>query len=214
MRRILNSLGYSYRKLRPIPEKSATPEEQEKFMRETNELVVDLIHKGYEILSEDEAACQKWSSGGYAWRRRGGDDTVNVSFSKATVKMFGALGEGGHHIQVTDALNSDNFIDFLKSLLEIYPKFALVLDNASCHKSVKVNGFVESTGGDIVLIFLPPYTPQLSPIEIQWRKLKRLLAGQCFESLEDLKIAIETMVAKEMKSVKLMSYLTNEYKPT
>ena len=183
MRRILNSLGYSYRKPRPISEKSATTEEQ-KFMRETNELVVDLIKKGYAILSEDEATCQKWSSGGYAWRRRGGYDTVDVSFSKATVKMFGALGKDGHHIQVADALNSDNFIDFLKSLLEIYPKFALVLDNASCHKSAKVNEFVEFAGGNIVLIFLPTYTPQLNPIEIQWRELKRLLVGQCFESLK------------------------------
>ena len=46
MRRILNFLGYSYRKPRPIPEKSATPEEQEKFMLETNELVADLTKKG------------------------------------------------------------------------------------------------------------------------------------------------------------------------
>ena len=213
MRRILNSLGYSYRKLRPIPEKSATPEEQEKFMRETNELVVDLTKKGYAILSADEAACQKWSSGGYAWRRRGGHDTVDVSFSKATVKMFGALGKDGHHIQVADALNSDTFVAFLKKLQTIYTKFALVLDNASCHKSAKVNEFVESAGGNIVLIFLPAYTPQLNPIEIQWRELKRLLAGQCFKSLEDLKIAIETIVAREMKPVKLMSYLTDEYKP-
>ena len=101
----------------------------------------------------------------------------------------------------------------MKSLLKIYPKFVLVLDNASCHRSAKVNEFIESAGGNIVLIFLPAYTPQLNPIEIQWRELKRLLAGQCFESLEDLKDAIETIVAKEMKSVKIMSYLTDEYKP-
>lgn len=64
-----------------------------------------------------------------------------------------------------------------------------------------------------MLVFLPAYTPQLNPIEMQWREPKRLPAGQCFESLEDLKDAIETIVAKEMKSVKLMSYLTDEYKP-
>ena len=64
-----------------------------------------------------------------------------------------------------------------------------------------------------MLIFLPAYTPQLNPIEMQWRDLKRLPAGQCFESLEDLRDAIETIVAKEMKPVKPMSYLTDEYKP-
>ena len=155
MRRILNFLGYSYRKPRPIPEKSATPEEQEKFMRETNELVVDLTKNGYAILSGDEAACQKWSSGGYAWMLRGGHDTVDVSFSKATVKMFGALGKDGHYMQVADALNSDAFMAFLKSLLKIYPKFALVLDNASCHRSAKVMNSSSLPAATSCLSFCP-----------------------------------------------------------
>lgn len=213
MRRILNALGYSYRKLRPVPEKSATPEEQKEFMDSTNRLVVDRMDLGYAILCGDEAACQRWSAGGYAWRARGGHDTVDVSFSRATVKMFGALGRKGHHIRVVDALNSDTFIDFLKMLQETYSKFVLVLDNASCHKSDKVNRFIESTGGDIELVFLPPYTPQLNPIEVQWRELKRLLAGQCFDSLEDLKDAIETIVEKELRPVRIMPYLTDQYKP-
>ena len=63
------------------------------------------------------------------------------------------------------------------------------------------------------LSFCPHTRHNSTQLEIQWRELKRLLAGQCFESLEDLKDAIETIVAKEMKSVKLMSYLTDEYKP-
>ena len=213
MRRILNTLGYSYRKPRPIPEKSATPEEQKEFMDHTNRLVVDLMGRGYTILCWDETACQKWSSGGYAWRARGGHDTVDVPFSRATVKMFGALGRKGHHIRVVDALNSDTFIDFLKWLLETIPKFAIILDGAGYHRSNKVSKFIESTNGSIKLMFLPPYTPQLNPIETQWRELKRLLAGQCFKSLEDLKDAIETIADKEMKPVKIMSYLTDQYNP-
>ena len=112
---------------------------------------------------------------------------------------------------MVDALNSDTFIDFLKVLQETYPKFVYVLDNASCHRSEKVNRFIGSTGGDIVLVFLPPYTPQLNPIEVQWRELKRLLAGQCFKTLEDLKGAIEVIVDREMKPVKIMPYLTEQY---
>ena len=176
-------------------------------------MVVDLTRNGCAIPGGDEAACQKWSGGGYAWRPRGGCDTVDASFSKAAVKMFGALGKDGHRIQAADALNSDTFMAFLKSLLKTCPKFALVLDNASCHRSAMVNEFIESAGGSIVLIFLPACTPQLNPIEVQWGKPRRLPAGQCFESLGGLKDAIGTIVAREMKSVKLMSYLTDEYKP-
>ena len=96
-------------------------------------------------------------------------------------------------------------------LQETYPKFVYVLDNAFCHRSEKVNRFIGSTVGDIVLVFLPPYTPQLNPIEVQWRELKRLLAGRRFHSLEDLRDAIEAIVDREMKPVKIMAYLTDQY---
>ncbi|MCE2508524.1 MAG: transposase [Nitrosopumilaceae archaeon] len=43
-------------------------------------------------------------------------------------------------------------------------------------KSNKVTKFVESTKGNIKLGFLPPHTPQLNPIETQWRVQRRLLA--------------------------------------
>ena len=102
-------------------------------------------------------------------------------------------------------------IDFLKILQKSYKKFVLILDNASCHKSVMVEEFIKSTGGDIVLVFLPPYTPQLNPMEIQWRELKRLLACRYFDSLEELKDAIKAIAQKELKPVKIMSYLTDQY---
>ena len=59
------------------------------------------------------------------------------------------------------------------------------------------------------LVFLPPYTPQLNPIEMQWAVLKRLLSGRYFRSVEKLKKTIITLVDNgEMKPVRLMSYLT------
>ncbi|MCE2507806.1 MAG: transposase, partial [Nitrosopumilaceae archaeon] len=67
--------------------------------------------------------------------------------------------------------------------------------------------------GRIKLIFLPPHTPQLNPIEIQWRVLKRLLACRYFETLEEIKNAIEAIVQGEMKPVRLMPYLTDRYRP-
>ena len=52
MRRILDALGYSYRKPRPIPEKSATPEEQKEFMDSTNRLVVDRMERAMRYCAE------------------------------------------------------------------------------------------------------------------------------------------------------------------
>ena len=70
------------------------------------------------------------------------------------------------------------FQGFLEWIRRDHPKFYMVLDNASCHKSKMIREYVESAGDDITLEFLPPYTPQLNPIETAWRDLKRRLAGR------------------------------------
>ena len=66
--------------------------------------------------------------------------------------------------------------------------------------------YVESAGDDIALEFLPPYTPQLNPIETAWRDLKRRLAGRHFRSTDELKRAITTIVECEMGN-RLKGYL-------
>ncbi len=157
----------------------------------------------------DEAAVQIWSDAKYGWRRTGGHDTVRQGFSKKSAKLIGSLGSDGYRIRAIDAINSETFIEFLQDLLKAYPKLILVMDNASCHHSRMVTEFVESTGGAIRLVFLPPYTPQLNPIEMQWGMLKRLLSGRYFQSVEKLKETVASLVESgEMKPVKLMSYLT------
>ena len=83
----------------------------------------------------------------------------------------------------------------------------MVLDNASYHKSKAVMEYVESTGGDVELEFLLPYTPQLNPIETAWRDLKRRLVGRYFRSTDELKHSITTIVEHEMGN-RLKRYLT------
>ena len=47
----------------------------------------------------------------------------------------------------------------------------VVMDNASFHKSQKTRELIESVGCRI--IFLPPYSPDLNPIEKFWANMKR-----------------------------------------
>ena len=46
----------------------------------------------------------------------------------------------------------------------------LVIDNSSFHKSKKVTDLVEQAGCRV--IFLPPYSPDLNPIEHHWAAIK------------------------------------------
>ena len=64
--------------------------------------------------------------------------------------------------------------------------------------------------GEIRLVYLPPYTPQLNSIEIQWRVLKDMLAGRYFGSTDDLICEITNLIdLGQMKPVKLMNYLSH-----
>ena len=68
--------------------------------------------------------------------------------------------------------------------------------------------YLAYVNGDIRLVFLPPYTPQLNPTEILWREIKRPLSCRYFESEEDLERAIMEIVGGgELKDVKTMDYL-------
>ena len=61
-------------------------------------------------------------------------------------------------------------------------------------------------GGDVELEFLPPYTPQLNPVETVWRDLKKRLAGRFFRSVDELKAAITAILEREMGN-RLKGYL-------
>ena len=160
------------------------------------------------LLYGDEAGVLRWNGGGYGWRRTGGRYTVKSTFSKQSVKMFGALGKDGFYMRPADALNSETFIEFLKELRRAYPKFVMILDNAGYHKSRMASRFIESAGGDIKLIYLPPHAPQLNPIEVQYMVLKRLLAGRYFENVDELRDAIVQIVQNEMKAIEIKVYAT------
>lgn len=58
----------------------------------------------------------------------------------------------------------------------------IVVDRASCHMSAKLK-----LPSNVVLLPLPPYSPELNPIERFWQELKRVLKWRLFDSLDNLK---------------------------
>jgi len=67
-----------------------------------------------------------------------------------------------------------------------------VMDNLSSHKIAGVEQRIEQCGAE--LLYLPPYSPDLNPIENAWSKLKGLLRVAKARTKEALDIAITELL--------------------
>ena len=74
--------------------------------------------------------------------------------------------------------------DFL--LPELKPGQVVIMDNATFHKSLETKRLVEGAGCQV--LFLPPYSPDLNPIEIFWANLKTKVRA-LLEEIKGIKLA-------------------------
>lgn len=94
-----------------------------------------------------------------------------------TTTLIAALGIDGMLCStvVDGAVNGDVFEAFVEQVLvpELRPGDVVVMDNLSSHKRARTRALIESAGA--ALEFLPPYSPDLNPIELVFSKIKQRL---------------------------------------
>ena len=94
-----------------------------------------------------------------------------------TTTLIAALGIDGVECSavVDGAVNANIFEAFVEQVLVpvLKPGDVVVMDNLSSHKRAKTRELIESVGAE--LMFLPPYSPDLNPIEMVFSKIKQLL---------------------------------------
>ena len=194
LRATLYRMNLSFRTLREVPHKSADLETCKKFIEDTQKRLSALAKAGYTNFYEDEMTMLLAALTGRGWMPRGGRETIQTTFSRRSLKVFGALGRDVLHVMAARSTKSEVFKVFLEALRQKYGRVAFVTDNAKSHKSKLIRDYLKSTGGDVVLIYLPPYTPQLNPIEIQWRMIKARLACRYFATEDEMERSIVRLV--------------------
>ena len=166
---------------RPVHYKTLTEEEEVQYVKDTVEAISKYASMGHTVLAADAAAFANGSSTARGLRPAGSKRTTRVNYSKKTLKVIGAIGTDVCHLNFCDSANSDSFIELLDLARAEHGKLFVILDNAKAHTSKKVKQYVKGTNGDVVLWYLPPYTPQHNPIEILWRELKRAIACRYYD---------------------------------
>src|SRR3954466_14957698 len=91
------------------------------------------------------------------------------------------------------------FLDFLKTdllpvLCDQKPDAILVMDNLSAHKNQAVRDAIQEAG--LTLHYLPRYSPDFSPIEPCWSKIKTTLRSAAARTIETLTTALSTAAAR------------------
>lgn len=126
----------------------------------------------------DETGIDTYLTREYGWSERGKPlmGTVSGRKFKRTGIVAAQMGKS-----IIAPLQYDGTMDsalfefwFVTHLLPNLPDNALVvMDNASFHRKSKLFPLAQQAG--IRLVFLPPYSPDLNPIEYFWASLKRHL---------------------------------------
>ena len=71
-------------------------------------------------------------------------------------------------------------------------RILIILDNASIHKKADILEKIAKEMPNIVLEFLPPYSPDYNLIELVWHSAKEFIANRLFESIEDLEALVHS----------------------
>jgi transposase len=178
------------------PTEQDRPDVQEKrraFLEEIGAVDID------DLVFLDESGCNVAMSSAYGRAPCG----VRVRDKKPAnwgknITVVGAISRDRvvcHHTMV-GAMNKPSFIHFVKNMLcpRIHRGAVVVLDNLRAHHAPEVREAVEAAGARV--LYMPPYSPELNPIELCWSFCKLWLRRLAKRTEEDLRKAIRSTLLR------------------
>jgi transposase len=116
--------------------------------------------------------------------------------------MIAAVGTEGPRAPFVfeGAMDTEMFVAYVKHVLvpELRLGDIVVMDNLRSHKNAHALELIEQAGAHVW--FLPPYSPDLNPIEKMWSKVKAFLRKVCARTQETLYQAIADALATVTQS--------------
>lgn len=172
MRQWLKIRGFVFKKPKKIPGK-LDPQQQETFITEYNDLKENL-NPGDVICFMDAVHPEYQSQAGYGWMKRNEQKTLQSTGKQVRLHLAGAICLTTMQLwtEEYETVDRDATIDFLKKLESSLEggTIHLMLDNARANKNKKMNEFLKTSR--IKVHYLPPYSPNLNPIERVWKLMR------------------------------------------
>lgn len=140
----------------------------------------------------DESGINKFLHKESGYAKKGEKIFAKISGNRFTRENFIAAKIGSKIVApgcYKGSCDTDLFNFWLENFLapQLTPGQTIIMDNASFHKSEKTRKIIENA--KCKLLFLPPYSPELNPIEKFWANFKQKIT-QSFENYTNLHDAI------------------------
>lgn len=191
MTKWLHANGFCYKKSHAVPAK-ADKEQQQKFIRFYQKLKEKARTKE-PIYFADSVHPQHQTQLVYGWILKGIRKEMAMNGKQKRLSFIGGICLEGHRFiyQQAETVNADTIALFLTELRKCHPekrKVHLIWDQARYHRDKEIQRLAKWLG--IELHYLPPYSPNLNPIE-RLRKImhEKVRYNQYYSSFSDFKDA-------------------------
>lgn len=183
MIKLLSRLGFEYRNPRALPRLPSVAK-QEAFVTAYEKLLNGLDARDRVVFC-DAVHPEYQTRPARGWIKKGDPVAVSRTTGRQRLNLHGALNleSGACHLVEAEAMNAETTVTLLSRLLDAYPearKIHVILDNARYHHAKMVREWLDTQGKRINLIFLPPYAPNLNPIERLWAVLHKTVTHNKF----------------------------------
>ena len=177
----LHQHSFSYKQPKTVPAK-ADVAKQEEFIEKYIELVAN-TPANEPILFMDSAHPTMETKVVCGWIRKGADKPIAQTASRTRVNVMGAIELISMNVVscCPDYVNAETTVAFFDQLKAAYPiasSIHIILDQSGYHRSLLVRE--EALKRNIVLHYLPPYSPNLNPIERVWKVMNENVRNNVF----------------------------------
>ena len=177
----LGNNGFSYKKPHPTPAK-ADPLQQKEFI-EKYKVLKEKTPDDEPIVFLDGAHPTIATKITYGWIKKGTDKVISTTASRTRINILGAINLSDMRVDVKSykTIDSESMADYLNVLKAAYPtapKIHIILDQGSYNTSKATSEIANKL--NIELHHLPPYSPNLNPIERLWKVMNEYVRNNRF----------------------------------
>jgi len=204
MHKWLRKNGFSYKKPKGVPHKFDAAKQQA-FIEQYTKLKAS-CGADETILFIDAVHPTQATKITHGWIRTGQDKSIETTGSRTRINLLGAVALNdiaGAIVNEYEFVNSATIVQFFGQLREKYPqnhKLHLILDGAGYHIANVVKNTAESL--NIELHYLPPYSPNLNPIERLWKVMNEHARNSVyFKTKREFRAALDKFFKETLPSI-------------